>query len=407
MAVDLTNIHTLAIHGGQPTRQTKMPPRLAFGDDEVASLMTAIDYYRSREQDPPYEGKFKQDFCDAFSRFMGGGYTNAVSSGTASVYVALAALEPPPQSEIIIAPVTDSGPLNCIIMQGLVPVVADAAPNSYNMGVDQFLERITPNTSAVLAVHCAGEPLEIDRIVTEAHHRGIKVLEDCSQATGGTWNEQKVGTFGDVAAFSTMYRKNLTAGASGGIVYSNDLDTHHLALSHADRGKPSVMDGLNPNDPGISLFPALNFNTDELSCAIGLASLARLQDTVDKRVAFLSGLVERLNAESQACIPYAFHQGFSPFFFPIFVDEEKVTCTKLEFAEALAAEGVDLNAHYGCVVRSWAWADSYMSREFDTPNAASTRDRSFNLFLNERYGDQELDDIITAIQKVETHYTKH
>ena len=400
------NKERLAIHGGMPVRQTKMPSRQAFGDEEVASVMRAIEYYRSREEDPPYDGKFKREYCQAFSDFMGGGYTDAVSTGTASVYVALAALDLPKKSEVIIAPVTDSGPLNCIIMQDLVPVLADAAPGSYNMGVEQFAERVTPNTTALLAVHCAGEPLEIDRIVDEAHRRGIKVLEDCSQTTGGTWNEQKVGRFGDVAAFSTMFRKTLTAGASSGLVYSTDEETYHNCLGHADRGKPSWKTDINPNDPGISMFPALNFNTDELSCAIGLASLARLQSAIDGRVAFLSGLVERLPQVSEVCSPYAFNHGFSPFFFPIFVDREKITCTKMEFVEALSAEGVDLNPHYGCVISSWEWAAPYMSDDFVAVNAEDTRDGSFNLFLNERYGEQELEDVLAAIKKVEAHYSK-
>jgi dTDP-4-amino-4,6-dideoxygalactose transaminase len=396
----------LAINGGTPVRHRKMPPRMAFGDDEAASVMRAIEYYRSREEDPPYDGVFKAEYCQAFSDFMGGGYTDAVSTGTASVYVALAALDLPKKSEVIIAPVTDSGPLNCIIMQDLVPVLADAAPDSYNMGVDQFVERITPNTTALLAVHCAGEPLEIDRIVEEAHRRGVKVLEDCSQATGGTWNEKRVGSFGDVAAFSTMYRKTLTAGASSGLVYSIDEDIYHTALAHADRGKPSWKTDINPNDPGISMFPALNFNTDELSCSIGLASLARLQSAIDGRVNFLAGIVERLPQESQVCRPYAFNRGFSPFFFPIFVDLDRITCNKAEFTDALSAEGVDLNPHYGCVVSSWEWASQYMSDDFVAENAEKTRDNSFNLFLNEQYGDQELEDVLGAIKKVEAHYSK-
>jgi dTDP-4-amino-4,6-dideoxygalactose transaminase len=215
-----------------------------------------------------------------------------------------------------------------------------------------------------------------------------------------------VGTFGDVAAFSTMYRKTLTAGASGGLVYSMDEDIYRQALAHADRGKPVWRDDINTNDPGIALFPALNFNTDELSCAIGLASLRRLQQSVDRRVAFISSLIDAINAESKVCRPYAFNKGFSPFFFPIFVDLDKITCSKLEFAEALVAEGINLNTHYGCVISSWDWAQSHLSDDFVTVNACSTRDRSFNLFLNERYGEQEVRDIIAAICKVENHFAK-
>lgn len=397
---------TLAINGGNPVRKKKMPVRVAFGEDEVASLMRAVDYYRSKEQDPPYQGYFEQKFCDAFVDFLGGGYADAVATGTAAVYVALATLELPKKSEVVISPATDSGPLNSIIFQGFVPVVADSKPNSYNMGVEQFLERVTPNTKAVLAVHLGGEPLEIDQIVLEAHKRGILVLEDCCQAPGAIWKDKKVGTFGDVAAFSTMYRKTLTTGGSGGIVYTKDLEIYKRVVGHADRGKPSWKHDFVYKDPTQALFPALNFNTDEFSCAIGLASLRRLQDSIDKRVFFVLQLIELLKSKSKVCKPYSFHKGFSPFFFPIFVDVDKITCSKIAFAEALAAEGVELNPNYGCIISAWHWAKPYLSDDFISTNALSTRDRSFNLFLNERYGEEETQDIVAAILKVEKYFLK-
>ena len=396
-----TNCDSLAIHGGEPIRNKKMPFREAFGEHEVAHLMEAIKYYRSREQDPPYQGYFEQQFCEAFAEFLGGGYADAVASGTAACYIAVAALNLPAQSEVIISPVTDSGPLNCLILQGLTPVVADSAPNSYNMGVAEFLARVTSNTKAVFVVHAAGEPCEIDRITEEARKRNILVVEDCSQAPGAVRKGKRVGTFGDIAAFSTMYRKSLAAGASGGLVHTQDSELYHNALAHADRGKPVWRTDISLNDPGHAFFPAHNFNTDELSCAIGIASLNRLQQTVDDRVAFLSQLVPLLRSESATCRSYAFHEGFSPFYYPIFVETEKLNCSKIEFAEALRAEGIDLHPHYGCLISSWDWAKPYLSDDFVTTNALDTRDRSFNLFLNERYGEEEVRDIIAAILKVE------
>jgi dTDP-4-amino-4,6-dideoxygalactose transaminase len=397
---------TLAIHGGTPVRTKKMPWRQAFGKDEIAQLTTAIEYYHAREEDPPYAGHFKQQYCAAFAQFMGGGFAHAVSSGTAGIYVGLAALDLAKGSEVIISPVTDSGSLAPIILQGFVPVVADSAPDSYNIGLDQFLQRVTTNTLGLIAVHAGGEPIRnLDAIVAAAHARGIRVLEDCSQATGAVWKGQRVGTFGDVAAFSTMYRKNLAAGGSSGLVLTKDLAIYRRVLGHSDRGKPLWRDDLDFRDPGYADFPALNFNTDELACAIGLASLRRLQDTIDRRVRFVSRLVSLLE-KARVCRPYAFHSGFSPFYFPIFVDPEKVTCTKNEFAKAVAAEGIGLGAHYGCLVCTWQWARPYLSDDFATSNALSTRDRVFHLYLNERYGDEEAEDIVAAILKVENYFSK-
>ena len=97
---------------------------------------------------------------------------------------------------------------------------------------------------------------------------------------------------------------------------------------------------------------------------------------------------------------YPIHDGFSPFYHPIFVDTDKLTCTKIEFAEALAKEGIPNNTHYGCVISSWEYAKEYMKDDFVAKNAEDVRDRSFNLFLNENYGVQEAVDIVRAFSKI-------
>jgi perosamine synthetase len=398
------SINKLAIKGGQPVRKHPMPFREAFGVEEEKALLEAVNFYRENLIDPPYEGIYEKRFCDAFVKYMGGGYADAVASGTIACYIAVAALNLPSGSDVLISPVTDSGPLNGIIMQGLKPVLMDSALGSYNIGVEQFLERITPETSAVFVVHSAGEPVDIEAITREAHKRGIKVVEDCSQAPGAVCGNQKVGVFGDIAAYSTMYRKTLTAGASGGIVYSKDIDVYHQAIAYADRGRPKWKKDYNGSNPGDALFPSLNFNTDELSCAIGLASIGRIQNTIDERCRFLDKLCEKLSTESKACFPYNFHNSFSPFYFPIFVDKEKISCNKLEFANALQAEGIALSPHYDCIISSWDYAKKYMKDNFVAHHAKDVSERSFNLFLNEKYGDQEVKDIVNAITKVESAF---
>jgi dTDP-4-amino-4,6-dideoxygalactose transaminase len=272
------------------------------------------------------------------------------------------------------------------------------------MGVAEFVARITPAVSAVIVVHAAGQATEIDKIVAEAQARNIKVLEDCSQAHGATVMGRAVGAFGDIAAFSTMYRKAHMTGASGGLVYSRNLDLFRLALAHADRGKPRWRDDFNDRDPNTFLFPALNHHTDELSCAIGLASIQRLRDTIVRRLSFVSDFASALVEESSLCRPYPWSPSDSPFYYPVLVDTDRITCTKIEFAKAVLAEGIGLSPHYQYVVADWAWARPYLADAFDTPNARDICDRSFNLYLNENYGPQEAADAVAAIVKVEKHF---
>jgi len=394
----------LAKKGGTPVRSQPMPPRVAFGDDEYAMVLEVADYYRSRDLDPPYQGVFEERYCGAFNDYMGGGFSDAVSTGTAACYVAIQALDLPLGSHVLISPVTDSGPLNALINLGFVPVLMDSREGSYNIDVENMISRITPQTSAVFAVHAAGEPLEINRIVQEARTRGIKVIEDCSQAPGARCQNQPIGTFGDVAAFSTMYRKTLAAGGSGGLVYTRDENVYRRVLECADRAKPVWNRNVNLSDPSLAEYPALNFNSNEFSCAIGLASLLRMQDAIDCRVKFLADFLKALPAYSKLCRPYAFSEAFSPFYFPIFVDHKKLRCSKTEFAEALVEEGIPNNTHYNCLISIWHYASRYMYDEFVASNAMAVRENSFNLFLNENYGDREVRDIVAAIKKLETHY---
>jgi perosamine synthetase len=397
---------TLAIDGGQPVRQTRMPPRLALGDEEVRMIQEVVAYYRERQIDPGYQGPFEKLYTDAFVAMMGGGYADAVATGTASLFVALAALDLPKGSEVLISPITDPGSLSAIIFNGLKPRLCDSKPDSYNIGVEQVVERLGPDVSAICVVHAAGQAADVNKIVAEAHARGIRVLEDPSQAHGAKIMGRPVGTFGDVAAFSTMYRKAHMTGPSGGVVYCRDLELYRRVLAHADRGKPRWREDFSDRDPSTYLFPALNHHTDEISCAIGIASLARLDATIMRRLSYVSDVVAGLAEHARICRPYPYSPADSPFFYPVIVDIDRISCSKIEFAEAVRREGIDLNPHYRFVVDEWPWIQPYLADGFKTENARSIRDRSFCLYLNENYGEAEANDTVEAILKVERHFGK-
>lgn len=390
----------LAVDGGDPVRRSPMPSRFAFGPAEEAELMSCINYYRTLGQDPPYAGKWNQAFSEEFALYQGGGHAFPVSSGTGAVYVALSALEIPSGSTILTSPVTCSGVIGAIHALGLRPKVVDARPNSLNIGPEQVADRLDDSVRGIVVTHAGGEPVDVRTVLSVIGGKNIAVVEDCSQAIGASIDGEKVGTWGHIAAFSTMYRKNLAAGASSGLVFSRDFDLYRRALSYSDRGKPLWRLDLNLRDPGHAFFPALNWNSSEMSNAIGLASLRRLDETNRLRRDFLGQLVDALSHSTSACSPYSFHQGFAPFYFPIFVDSDRVGVSAEEFGLAAEAEGIPLGARYGCVVNDWPWAGQLMSDNFIARNALGARNRSFNLYLNENYGKQEVRDIVAAFEKV-------
>jgi len=395
-----------AIDGGEPVRKRPMPPRVALGDAEAAAIAEVLAYYREKELDPGYDGIFEKRYTDAFVKFMGGGHADAVATGTASLYIAVAALQLPAGSEVVVSPITDPGSLASITLNGLVPRLADSAPGTFNMGVEQFVARITPSVRAVMVVHSMGRAAAIEDIVREAHAREIRVIEDCSQSQGARVKGRPVGNFGDIAAFSTMYRKAHMTGASGGVVFSRDLELFNRALAYADRGKPRWRNDFDDRNPNQFLFPALNLHTDEISCAIGVASLGRLQDTILRRLAFVAEFTGRVKDRATVCTPFGYTPNDSPFVYPVMVDCERITCSKQEFAKAVLAEGIGLNPHYQYLVADWPYLKSYLADDCDTPNARTMRDRSFMLYLNENYGISEASDCTKAIVKVEKRYAR-
>jgi perosamine synthetase len=396
----------LAMDGGEPVRKKPMPPRFAIGEAEAAAITEVLAYYRGQQMDPGYQGIFEKRYTEAFVKFMGGGHADAVATGTVSLYVAVAALQLPPGSEVIVSPITDPGSLAAIVLNGLVPRLADSVPGTFNMGPEQFVARVTPKVRAVMVVHSMGRAARIDEIVKEAHARDIRVIEDCSQSQGARVRGRPVGNFGDIAAFSTMYRKAHMTGGSGGVVFSRDLELHHRALAYADRGKPRWQEDFDDRNPNQFLFPALNLHTDEISCAMGVVSLERIEDTILRRLAFVAEFSGRLNDRASACAPYGYSPNDSPFVYPVMVDSERLTCSVQDFAKAVLAEGIGLNPHYQYLVADWPYLKPYLADDFVTPDARGMRDRSFMLYLNENYGVSEASDCAKAIVKVEKYFSR-
>jgi perosamine synthetase len=380
-----------------------MPARRALGTAERAAVAEVLDWYDREGTDPGYKGVFEQRYADAFSAFQGGGHSAVVATGTAAVFVALKALDLPAGSEVLVSPVTDPGTFNAIILAGLVPSLVDARPGGFNIGAEQVEARITPRSSAVMVVHNFGTAADVEAIVALAGRRGLKVVEDCSQAHGATIGDRKIGTFGDIAAFSTMYRKAHITGASGGVVYSRDEELHHLALAHGDRGKPRWRSDFDDRDPANYLFPALNLNSDEISCAIGLSSLARLPQTIARRMAYATAVAAGLEVAGAASRLLPLGSGCSPFALPVLVDTSRLTLPKVAFAKAVRAEGIDLNPDYRYLAADWLWLRPYLADAFEPAEARRMRDACFVLYLNENYGSQEAEDTIAAILKVERH----
>ena len=418
---EVDNVSKLAVCGGTPVRATPFPPRASIGLEEKAAVGAVFDRAIASGIAPRYDGDEEQAYCREFAALMGGGYVDAVSSGTAGMYVALKALQLEPFSEVIVGAMTDPGGMMPIPLLNLIPMVADTAPDRFNTGPDQVETLISPRTSAIVVQHMGGEPADITGIVAIGRESGIPVIEDCAQAHGAGLNGRLVGTFGDIAVFSTMSSKHHSSGGQGGLVYTRDEELYETIRRASDRGKPFFL------PPGSSnTVASLNFNLNDLAAAIGRVQLENLPHLVSRRRAIVARIVNGIRDLETVSVPTPI-DGAEPsyWFLRMRFHAEKASCDKAAICQALDAEGLPVRADYTTAlphVMDWfvnrrvfgnsgyPWASpDYTGNpnlQFPCPNAkASIRDH-FNIGFHENRRDGDVADAIAILEKVGSAYQR-
>ena len=405
------------IHGGPRARRFPWPRRRHFDVREKRAMVALMDREIKKGGALVYNGPEERAYCDEFARFLGGGFADAVNSGTNAVYVALRALDLEPSSEVIVPPVTDPGGSMPVALMNCIPVPADSMPGSLNTSVDQIRAVLTERTSAILVAHISGHPVDMDPILALAAQRGIPVVEDCAQCHGALYKGRMAGTLGHIAAFSTMFGKHHSTGAQGGIIFTRDTMLFTRVRQIADRGKPYGALGTQAN-----VVASLNFNQDELSCAIGRVQLQKLPDALVKRRAFAEAVAAGLkDVENVALIAQPKDTSSAWWFLMIQFDPAKIPCTNTEFANALNSEGIEgitggypfyPTDHpwyrdaivYGSSGLPWSLTQSRPAH-YELPNAHAANRSIVRLDVHERLGLEEARDLVTAVRKVARFYT--
>jgi len=410
-----TTAQTLAINGGTPVRAKPMPPRHLFGPEERAAALAIFDEAIATGNVFGYNGAPEVAFEQDFAAFMGGGFADGVNGGTTAVFAALGALHLPAGSEVVVPPITDPGGVMPVAMLNCIPVFCDSDPRSYNMGPEQLEAVITDNTRAIIVAHIAGEPADMDGIMDIAKKHNCRVIEDCAQAHAATFRGQKVGVFGDIAAFSTMSGKHFATAAQGGVVYTKNEELHWHGKRFADRGKPFNLPGATSN-----VVAGLNLNLNDLSAAVGRVQLRKLPWVVAQRQKVGEGVKKGIAGLRATSVGWQHPDAKSSYWFlRVAVELDKLTVGATELCQALCAEGIPAGAHYRHIHCESAW---FRNRHTDwcpwkfaevdyaypdtLPNAAAVTDFCFNVSIHENYGAREIQDIIDALAKVEAAYLK-
>ena len=271
-----------------------------LGDDEMVQLGIAIESGPLNST----KGKLVKNFEQNFADYLGIEHAFACSSGSAAIHCALAAIDPEPGDEIVTTSITDMGAITPILYQGAIPVFADVDPLTYNVTADTIAAVLSERTKAIIVTHLFGNPVDMSDILQLARSRGIPVIEDCAQAFGAEYRGQRVGTLGDIGCFSLQQGKHITTG-EGGIVVTGDK---HFAR----RINLFINKAWGYGDPQPDhYFIALNYRMNELTGAVALSQLNKLDVFVARRIAIAEQLTEGLadvaGIETPLLTPHSVH----------------------------------------------------------------------------------------------------
>jgi perosamine synthetase len=301
-----------------------------LGAEELALLRQVIDSGTLNCTKGTQVAAFERAFAARF----GVPHARAVTSGTAAIHTAIAAIDPEPGDEIITTPITDMGAIAPILYQQAIPVFADVDPVSLNITPEAVAARITPRTRAIIATHLFGNPCDVTAIQALASARGIPVIEDAAQAFLATQHGRLVGTIGAIGAFSLQQGKHMTTG-EGGVVVTRDAARARWMRLFSDKAW-----GYGDPQPD-HYFLALNYRMTDLQGAVARAQLEKLDGCVARRRQRAAELSARLadvpGLTLPAPLPDATHVYWK---YPLIVDPDVIPGGADALGATLKARGV-------------------------------------------------------------------
>jgi hypothetical protein len=246
-----------------------------------------------------WTGEEARQFEREFAAATGCPHAVAVANGTLALELAIQALDIPPGSEIITTPRTFIASASCAVARGCVPVLADVDPVSQNITASTIEQVITHRTRAIIAVHLAGWPCDMDSIMDLAERNDLKVIEDCAQASGASYKGRPVGSLGHAAAFSFCQDKIISTGGEGGMLTTQDQRVWERAWSFKDHGKSWDQVYNHEHVLGFRWLHesfGTNWRMTEMQAAIGRIQLRKLPEWIRLRRANLDRLHEALSS---------------------------------------------------------------------------------------------------------------
>jgi len=394
----------LAVEGGRPVREDF----LVFGSPLI--LEPEIEEVcRTLRSGWLGTGPKTHEFEKRFSQYVKSKYALALSSCTAGLHLALDVLGVKEGREVITTPITFCATANVIVHCGARPVFVDVERETMNIDPAKIEEKITSRTWAILPVHLAGHPCEMDEIMRIARDRNLYVVEDAAHAIEAMHKSQKVGSIGDITVFSFYVTKNLVTG-EGGMVSTNEAEwaekiriksLHGLS---ADAWKRYSAEGFKPYEV---VYPGYKYNMTDIQASLGLHQLQRIEGNLKirekhwKRYNEAFSQIEEITTPSeQDNIKHARH------LYIILLNLERMKIDRDRFMTVLKAENIGTGVHFTALHLHPYYRNAFGFKTGDFPTAEYISERTVSLPLSAKLTEKDVDDVVKGVERVVNRFKR-
>jgi dTDP-4-amino-4,6-dideoxygalactose transaminase len=392
----------IALLGGTPVRQTPFAPWPQFTADD-AEAATAV--LRSGKVNY-WTGNEGREFEKEFAAHVGTRHAVALANGSVAIELALRALGIGPGDEVVTTPRTFLASASSAVMVGAKPVFADIDPDSGNITAATIERVLTERTRAVIPVHLAGWPCDLDPILALCAKQNIHVIEDCAQAHGAKYKGRSVGSFGVINAWSFCQDKIMTTAGEGGMITTDREDLWNAAWSFKDHGKGYDAVYRRQHKPGFRWLHesfGTNWRLTEMQSAVGRRMLARLDDMVALRRRNASILIQRLGNIAALRVPTppdSSRHSYYKFYCYIRPDGLAPGWDRDRVMAAINAEGIPCFSGSCSEIYREAAFPAEMRPPAPLPHARALGEQSLMLLVHPTLSEQDMADAARAFEKV-------